>query len=36
LTQTLLLDEDAVYDPSHFNDRLLLGLKASALDLSTY
>ena len=29
LTQTLLLDEDAVYDPSHFNDRLLLGLKGA-------
>ena len=27
LTRTLLLDEDGVYDPSHFNDRLLLGLK---------
>ena len=24
LTQTLLLDEEGVYDPSHFNDRLLL------------
>jgi len=27
LTQTLILDEDGVYDPAHFNDRLLLGLK---------
>ena len=27
LTQTLLLDEDGLYDPAHFNDRLLLGLK---------
>src|SRR6202051_2374675 len=27
LTDTLLLDEDGVYDPAHFNDRLLLGLK---------
>jgi len=27
LTQTLLLDEDGVYDPASFNDRLLLGLK---------
>ena len=27
LTGTLLLDEDGLYDPSHFNDRLLLGLK---------
>jgi len=29
LTQTLILDEDGVYDPSHFNDRLLLGLKGT-------
>src|ERR1700727_1528867 len=27
LTDTLILDEDGIYDPSHFNDRLLLGLK---------
>jgi DNA invertase Pin-like site-specific DNA recombinase len=26
LSDTLILDEDGVYDPSHFNDRLLLGL----------
>jgi DNA invertase Pin-like site-specific DNA recombinase len=25
LTDTLILDEDGIYDPSHFNDRLLLG-----------
>jgi DNA invertase Pin-like site-specific DNA recombinase len=29
LTQTLILDEDGVYDPGHFNDRLLLGLKGT-------
>lgn len=29
LTRTLLLDEDGVYDPSHFNDWLLLGLKGT-------
>jgi DNA invertase Pin-like site-specific DNA recombinase len=29
LTDTLILDEDGVYDPSHFNDRLLLGLKGA-------
>lgn len=29
LTQTLILDEDGVYDPSEFNDRLLLGLKGT-------
>jgi hypothetical protein len=27
LTDTLILDEDGLYDPGHFNDRLLLGLK---------
>jgi DNA invertase Pin-like site-specific DNA recombinase len=26
LTDTLILDEDGVYDPAHYNDRLLLGL----------
>ena len=29
LTDTLILDEDGVYDPAHFNDRLLLGLKGT-------
>ena len=29
LTDTLILDEDGVYDPRHFNDRLLLGLKGT-------
>ena len=29
LTNTLILDEDGLYDPGHFNDRLLLGLKAT-------
>ena len=29
LAETLILDEDGVYDPSHFNDRLLLGLKGT-------
>jgi len=29
LTGTLILDEDGVYDPTHFNDRLLLGLKGT-------
>ena len=27
LTDTLILDEDGLYDPRHFNDRLVLGLK---------
>ena len=25
ITDTLILDEDGIYDPAHFNDRLLLG-----------
>lgn len=29
LAGTLILDEDGVYDPGHFNDRLLLGLKGT-------
>jgi len=29
LSQTLICDEDGVYDPAHFNDRLLLGLKGA-------
>ncbi len=29
LTDTLILDEDGVYSPSDFNDRLLLGLKGT-------
>ena len=29
LTATLILDEDGIYDPSSFNDRLLLGLKGT-------
>ena len=29
LTETLILDEVGLYDPQHFNDRLLLGLKGT-------
>src|SRR6516165_1720956 len=29
LTDALILDEDGIYDPAHFNDRLLLGLKGT-------
>src|SRR6202165_2515675 len=29
LSQTLILDEDGIYDPGQFNDRLLLGLKGT-------
>ena len=36
LTRTLLLDEDGVYDPSHFNDRLLLGLKGTMSEVELH
>jgi DNA invertase Pin-like site-specific DNA recombinase len=29
LTRTLILDDEGLYDPGHFNDRLLLGLKGT-------
>jgi DNA invertase Pin-like site-specific DNA recombinase len=29
LAETLILDEDGVYDPANFNDRMLLGLKGT-------
>jgi DNA invertase Pin-like site-specific DNA recombinase len=29
MTDTLICDEDGLYDPGHFNDRLLLGLKGT-------
>ena len=29
MTDTLVLDDDGLYDPAHFNDRLLLGLKGT-------
>ena len=28
-SDTLILDEDGIYDPNHFNDRLLLGLEGA-------
>jgi DNA invertase Pin-like site-specific DNA recombinase len=36
LTDTLILDEDGVYDPSHFNDRLLLGLNRPDTQSTSY
>jgi DNA invertase Pin-like site-specific DNA recombinase len=36
LTDTLILDEDGLYDPSLFNDRLLLGLKRPASYSTSY
>ena len=35
LTDTLILDEDGVYSPSDFNDRLLLGLKGTMSEAET-
>src|SRR5260370_36725350 len=29
ITDTLILDEDGIYHPAEFNDRLLLGLKGT-------
>ena len=29
MTDTLILDEDGLYDPNQFNDRLLLGLRGT-------
>jgi DNA invertase Pin-like site-specific DNA recombinase len=36
LTHTLLLDEDGLYDPSNFNDRLLLGLKGTMSEVELH
>jgi len=38
LVNTLLIDEDGIYDPRHPNDRLLLGMKGtmSELELSLF
>jgi len=36
LSDTLILDEDGVYDPAHFNDRLLLGLKGTMSEAELY
>src|SRR6266700_887992 len=29
LTDTLVIDEEGIYDPGHYNDRLLLGFKGT-------
>lgn len=36
LTNTLILDEDGLYDPATFNDRLLLGLKGTMSEAELY
>lgn len=36
VTQTLILDEDGLYEPTEFNDRLLLGLKGTMSEAELY
>jgi DNA invertase Pin-like site-specific DNA recombinase len=36
LADTLILDEDGVYDPTSFNDRLLLGLNRPETQNTSY
>jgi DNA invertase Pin-like site-specific DNA recombinase len=36
LTGTLILDEEGLYDPATFNDRLLLGLKGTRSEAELY
>ena len=36
LRQTLILDEDGLYDPATFNDRLLLGLEGTMSEAELY
>jgi len=36
LTDTLILDEDGLYDPNQFNDRLLLGMKGTISEVELH
>ena len=36
LTGTLIVDQDGIYDPNHFNDRLILGLKGTMSEAELY
>src|SRR6202162_601550 len=36
LTATLILDEDGIYDPADFNDRLVLGLKGTMSEAESH
>lgn len=36
MSGTLILDEDGIYDPTEFNDRMLLGLKGTMSEAETY
>src|SRR5215470_7596806 len=35
-TRTLIMDEDGIYDPAGFNDRLVLGLKGTLSEAESY
>jgi DNA invertase Pin-like site-specific DNA recombinase len=36
LTGTLIVDQDGIYDPNYFNDRLILGLKGTMSEAELY
>lgn len=36
ITDTLILDEDGLYDPTHFNDRLLLNMKGTFSEIELH
>lgn len=36
LTQTLLLDEDGLYDPASFNDKIILGMKGTMSEIELH
>jgi len=36
MTDTLIIDEDGVYDPIHFNDRFLLGMKGQMSEAESH
>ena len=36
MSNTLILDEDGLYDPNHFNDRILLGLKGQMSEIELH
>jgi len=36
LTRTLLLDEDGIYDPTDFNDKIILGMKGTVSEIELH
>ncbi len=36
MTETLLLDEDGLYDPSDFNDKIILGMKGTVSEIELH